>query len=92
MSQGGDLGALTLALAETATRSRKAMPRGGLKAHARRLARSTDPMPDFPADMVALLDGGSKPASVGEGARRVVAELDARMAVKLAALDTPSAS
>ncbi len=66
MSQGGDLGAFTLALAETATRSRKAMPRGGLKAHARRLARSTDPMPELPADLVALLDGGAKPVTLGE--------------------------
>ncbi len=87
MSQGGDLRAFTLALAETATRSRKAMPRGGLKGHARRLAKSTQPMPDFPADLVALLDGRPKPTTVGEGAARVVAELDARMALKLEALD-----
>ncbi len=43
-------------------------------------------MPDFPAALVASLDGGPKPATVGEGASRVVAELDARMAAKLAAL------
>ncbi len=92
MSQGGDLRAFTLALAETSMRSKRAMPRGGLKGHARRLARSSDPMPDLPADLVALLDGGCKPATVGEGAARVVAELDARMALKLAALSPKSAA
>ncbi len=71
MSQGGDLRAFTLALAETAMRSKKAMPRGGLKGHARRLAKSPDPMPEFPAALVASLDGGPKPTTVGEGATRV---------------------
>ena len=65
MSQGGDLRAFTLALAETVMRSKKAMIKGGLKGHARRLARSTQPMPDFPANLVASLDGGPKPTTVG---------------------------